>query len=177
MPKRLSIRLRDPFVPDFAVGQRLSAGSLSGVFVKWNHRLKKVVIRCDGDSEERSFHLDQVKGAEVMGSRGNIVVRFPRGDIVFYTHYRGHEVKKVVAQALAKRERWDDYPYLARIIFTTLIGKDDSTTGFGISFGICANSYPIVVVDMEKRQAFLADEELRIDGPIYSYDDWIKHYQ
>lgn len=75
-----------------------------------------------------------------MGERGNICLSYPAdhgsGEVWFYTHWRGDIMQEVVAVALHKgMGRWDDYNYLARIIFTTLVPahEHDITTGFGIS--------------------------------------------
>jgi len=70
-----------------------------------------------------------------MGDRGNIVVK-ERGQppVYLYTHWRGSELKAILRRALAKHWRWDNAPYLARIIFCEMVkGQEDDETGFGIS--------------------------------------------
>lgn len=102
-----------------------------------------------------------------MGDRGNIAVKQRDGaTIYFYTHWRGYAVADAVAEALAKRERWDDDPYLARIIFDTLTDGDRGTTGFGISTDISDNQHPIPEVDCQS-------QTVRYDGTIYSFEAFI----
>lgn len=93
-----------------------------------------------------------------MGDRGNIQLtggpEFPT-PVYFYTHWRGSEMKDIVAKALAKgKGRWNDPSYLARIIFDELRGQDDGVTGFGISAVAQDNEHPILVVDMARQQVY-----------------------
>lgn len=71
-----------------------------------------------------------------MGDRAN--VKFIDGNdapMFFYTHWTGTELPKVVAAALVRgKSRWDDGPYLARIIFSEMIQHDVlDETGYGLS--------------------------------------------
>lgn len=73
-----------------------------------------------------------------MGNRADIYVH--EGDapgVYLYTHRDASSVPHVVQRALISREgrnRWDDAPYLTRIIFDTLTrGQTGQETGFGIS--------------------------------------------
>ena len=85
-----------------------------------------------------------------MGEKGNIVIEDM--DIFFYTHWKGYRTEEIVRKALIKgMDRWDDPPYLARIIFTTLIDGDESTTGYGISREIYDENYPPTIVNIEKQ--------------------------
>ena len=74
----------------------------------------------------------------------------PNKPIVFYQHYDGYNIQHVVADALfAGQDRWNDPPYLARIIFTHMIKQNpyDETLGFGISHNWgCADDQHIVKV-------------------------------
>lgn len=123
-----------------------------------------------------------------MGDRGNIVIRASQNridDVWFYTHWSGYRIEKVAQDALAKKWRWGDTSYLARIVFDELT-KDDqgSETGFGISTHIQDNERSIVVVDDDKQRVFLISEkelkEHRIPenyepkkGNVWSYKDYI----
>lgn len=83
-----------------------------------------------------------------MGDRGNIVVRSGDGDVWFYTHWSGSEIgERAKAGLLAGKGRWDDPPYLARIIFNALQEDDRGETGFGISTRMQDNEHPILVID------------------------------
>ena len=72
-----------------------------------------------------------------MGDRGNIEVKQIGADdsVFLYTHWRGCQIKGILADALAKGGRWSDPSYLTRIIFQEMIGTDDTTTSYGISVG------------------------------------------
>lgn len=93
-----------------------------------------------------------------MGDRGNIKLvgelNFPR-EAYLYTHWGGSDMKQILAEALEKsRSRWDDGSYLARVIFQTLIGKDDGVTGFGLSTEPGDNEHPFLVVDVDANQVW-----------------------
>lgn len=76
-----------------------------------------------------------------MGDRGNICLKGKSvGEVWLYTHWGGTILGDVLCRALARRQRWDDGPYLARIIYSEMLreGVDvrkriDGDTGLGIS--------------------------------------------
>lgn len=84
-----------------------------------------------------------------MGDRGNIKI----GDIYFYTHWGGSEVLKDLKNALIRgKDRWNDEPYLARIIFCEMVqGQEMDNTGFGISTEVLDNEHDIPEVDCENQ--------------------------
>ena len=97
-----------------------------------------------------------------MGDRANIAIVQHPGDksrkpqfLYFYTHWAGTEMPEDLQTALKRgKERWDDEPYLARIIFCALLRgpKDlEETTGLAITTYITDNEYPLLVVDVEKQ--------------------------
>lgn len=89
-----------------------------------------------------------------MGDRGNIAVQENGKRVWFYTHWSGWNMPALVHKAIAKRERWDDPPYLARIVFCALVaGHVDGTTGFGISTEPSDNEYsrPYLIVDCDQQ--------------------------
>ena len=89
-----------------------------------------------------------------MGDRGNIVIR-DRGDVFFYTHWRGSEMKDIVRGALSRHWRWKDGAYLARIVFCELVtGLEHEEHGFGISTYICDNSHPLLIVDVDRQEVY-----------------------
>lgn len=101
-----------------------------------------------------------------MGDRVNIAVQDQGQRVYFYGHWRGYIAPAKVQAALAKRSRWDDPSYLARIVFCEFIkGVEDEESGFGISTRIEDNEHPIIVVNCNtQRVEFEADPER----------DWIK---
>lgn len=71
-----------------------------------------------------------------MGDRANILVKEDDEDsgVWLYTHWHGTELPWILKEALAKKWRWDDAPYLTRIIFSEMTKNDVfAETGFGIS--------------------------------------------
>lgn len=114
-----------------------------------------------------------------MGDRGNIVMEFKNKDrIYFYSHWGGSELPGVVHHALGRRLRWDDPPYLARIIFCSLVkGQESGETGYGISPGICDNEHSLLVVDTENNRIRYHHEGENLDGKPYvefSYESFLK---
>lgn len=89
-----------------------------------------------------------------MGDRGNIVVEFPQQAgveqtpqrIYLYTHWHGYRLGEVLRKSLSRgTSRWDDPPYLARIIFSDMIeGQEQELTGFGISPDLRDNNRPLL---------------------------------
>lgn len=69
-----------------------------------------------------------------MGDRGNIIVKDGESKVFLYTHWTGYRLFKDVAKSLARaKSRWDDGPYLARVLFQDMIGDDRDISGYGIS--------------------------------------------
>ena len=71
-----------------------------------------------------------------MGDRGNLILHYEEGNkIYFYTHWSGSALPKILKKALKRgKDRWNDEPYLSRILFCEMVKDDISgNTGFGIS--------------------------------------------
>jgi hypothetical protein len=97
-----------------------------------------------------------------MGDRANVVLKQKPAEIFLYTHWGGSELPEVVRGALAKRWRWNDDSYLARIIFCELVkGSEAEETGFGIATAPPDNSYPYLVVDCAKQEVRFEEEQTR----------------
>ena len=61
-----------------------------------------------------------------MGDRGTVEIH----GVYLYTHWGASDLIDVVREALAKKWRWDDESYLARIIFDTMLdGSHGTETG------------------------------------------------
>jgi hypothetical protein len=116
-----------------------------------------------------------------MGDRGNIVVLSDhieegkeRQAVYLYTHWGGSEIQLYLKAALSRRKRWDDAPYLARIIFQQMIGNDDGETGFGIQTYLGDNEYSPLVVDTNAQKIWTADEN-NLMTPLHewTFDEFI----
>ncbi len=100
-----------------------------------------------------------------MGDRGNVCVN----GVYLYTHNAGKDIPNRVCTALKHRVRWDDAPYLARIIFEALVDEEHgSETGFGISDGIGDSNNPLVTVNCARQQVSYDT------GEMWSFSDFIR---
>ena len=106
-----------------------------------------------------------------MGDRGNICMLMRDGNrVYFYTHWTGSQLKKILIGALTRgKSRWDDEPYLARIIFSEMIqnnvmGLED----YGISSYKTDNEHPIYYVDIE-------NQEVTVEDVSYAFEDFIEN--
>lgn len=99
-----------------------------------------------------------------MGDRGQVKI----GKVYLYTHWGGSNLKEDVKTALAKRWRWEDDEYLARIIFDVMThGQNGEETGFGIGTSMHGDlNNPLVEVDCDKR-------EVRIEKKKWSFEEFI----
>jgi hypothetical protein len=95
-----------------------------------------------------------------MGDRGNIVIvqhagldGGTTGEIYLYAHWGGSVIARVVQCALLRApDRWDDEPYLGRIIFSELTaGSERDNLSFGLSTYLTDNEHDLVVVDTAKQ--------------------------
>jgi len=97
-----------------------------------------------------------------MGDRANVFI--PRygtkvqdnQGVYLYTHWDGYNLPITVQKALKRQARWDDAPYLARMIFGEMVGNDTGETGYGIDSRIGDNEHKLVVVDCENQRICFA---------------------
>jgi hypothetical protein len=89
-----------------------------------------------------------------MGDRANILVKEDGSDsgLWLYTHWNGSSLPHVLQAALKKKWRWDDTPYLARIIFCEMVKGDvEGETGFGISTRECDGGDRVLEVRVDEQ--------------------------
>lgn len=96
-----------------------------------------------------------------MGDRGNIVIVDDESKrVFFYTHWHGSEILETAHATLARKERWTDAPYLARMVFCELVSSDPKgETGYGISSGVIDNEHPVLVIDSGQQRVWLEDDK------------------
>ena len=94
-----------------------------------------------------------------MGDRGNIVIeQYDSSRIYLYSHWGGSGLPTDLKNALAKKWRWHDEAYLARIIFDEMTkGEQGEETGYGISTTPPDNEHPVLVVNC-------STQTVRVDG-------------
>lgn len=107
-----------------------------------------------------------------MGDRANVYVKdFNEGSGTYlYSHWGGTELPQIVQTVLAKRARWDDNPYLARMIFCEMVKDEvDGETGYGISASVGDGDSRVLVVDPNTQTLW---REGREDHPI-SFESYL----
>ena len=95
-----------------------------------------------------------------MGDRSNIVIQESKGNRIYlYGHWMGTDAIKIVADVLSQRERWNDEPYLTRMLFAkmTEVSPKNSSTGYGISTYLCDTAYPLIVLEPATQTAVLEE--------------------
>lgn len=115
-----------------------------------------------------------------MGDRVNIAVQTDGKRVYFYGHWSGSEAPDKVRNALAKRARWTDPSYLARIVFCEFVkGHESGEIGFGISSDVGDNEYPIIVVDADAQQVRFEDHDRAYIcrgavGKAFSFEEYLQ---
>lgn len=113
-----------------------------------------------------------------MGDRANCIVHQNSFDkdakpVWLYTHWDGHDLLAMVQEALQRRQRWDDEPYLTRIIFDTMSkNQQGEETGFGISTTQPDNEHDFIVVDPGKQEVRLEDQSDHSVKETWSFEDF-----
>lgn len=94
-----------------------------------------------------------------MGDRANVAfLDEDRVPIYFYSHWGGEALPGLVREVLARKQRWDDPTYLARMIFSKMVSDDiDGETGYGISLSMPDNEHRIIVVNCTGQFVGFAD--------------------
>ena len=109
-----------------------------------------------------------------MGDRANICVKEDQNDngVYLYTHWTGTELPATLQTALAKKWRWSDSAYLARIIFDVMTDGDrGSETGYGISTFICDGQDRVLEVDCSAQRVRRNDKSWTFSQYV-ALSDW-----
>jgi hypothetical protein len=99
-----------------------------------------------------------------MGDRGQIEMCFDESPSVFlYTHWRGCELKQILASALHHADgRWHDDEYVTAIIFRGMIAdrNDDDLIWYGIGPDRHGDlNEPLIQVSTEYQKVFIEEEK------------------
>jgi len=103
-----------------------------------------------------------------MGDRANVLMKSDKDGVYLYTHWQGYELPQAVQNALKRKERWDDEPYLTRIVFCEMIkGQESEETGYGISSYLGDGDDRIIYINTKK-------QTVKLLGIVYSFKEYIK---
>jgi len=102
-------------------------------------------------------HQQNLRREEKMGDRGQVLMVDEK--VYLYTHWNATELVETVRRALARKQRWDDPEYLARIIFCEMV-KDDvkGETGFGIGTEGHGDIWRQISIDCESQKVFIKNQ-------------------
>lgn len=103
-----------------------------------------------------------------MGDRGQVEIVFPgdQGSIYLYSHWGGHGLPSRLSAALNQsRSRWDDEPYLARILISRIVTDHNDLIGHGIAPYSMESEYPDLTVRLENKFVYVA-------GQAFSFEDF-----
>lgn len=96
-----------------------------------------------------------------MGDRGQVCIQDEK--VYLYTHWDASNLVNMVRRALARKCRWDDPEYLARIIFCEMIkGNEEGETGFGISSTKHGDIWRLININCEEQQIVLKDYDREV---------------
>lgn len=112
-----------------------------------------------------------------MGARAQVKIKTsPKKSVYLYTHWGAESLEQDVARALAKRWRWSDSGYLARIIFEEMVGdKKGTETGFGIDTEQHGDIEKLIKINTEKETIKSIDIWRRTEVS-YTFEEFIERF-
>ena len=117
-----------------------------------------------------------------MGDRSNVIIIHDAAKTkrtYLYCHWEGTDAFIKVRNALARRARWTDSAYLARIVFCALVkGREHEETGFGISPSPTNSDHELCVIDVPNQRVSFHDygdnNGLNRPNRSYSFEQFVK---
>lgn len=114
-----------------------------------------------------------------MGDRSQVHIE--DSDVWLYTHWGGTGLPQVVQDALGRGERWNDYEYLTRIIFSEMVrGSLDSATGYGIGSAQHGDVYRVIHIDCDAGEVVVENgvaawhDEGDVTRDRYTFDEFVE---
>ena len=98
-----------------------------------------------------------------MGDRAQVHIKDEK--VWLYTHWGRLSLVEDVKRALAKRLRWNDPEYLARIIFEEMVGDQTGTeTGFGIGCAQHGDVFDYIEINCENQTVSIVETKREMGG-------------
>lgn len=110
-----------------------------------------------------------------MGDRAQVRITEGDKEAYLYTHWRGNDLPEIIRQGLiVGRGRWDDPPYLTRILFCKMIEgeRPNMETGFGISPNEQDSEYAPFVINTREQTVIIGDNVLALAEYIKEPKTW-----
>lgn len=108
-----------------------------------------------------------------MGDRGQVYIEDEK--VYLYTHWEAKKLPKIVGNALARKQRWDDPEYLARIIFNEMTKNDiKGELGFGIGTIKHEDIWRLITVNCEN-QIVRVDDNNKL-GQENTFQKFVTHW-
>lgn len=83
--------------------------------------------------------------------------------VYLYSHWLSGKIEQIVKNALAKRWRWNDPEYLARIIFDEmLLSRSCEETGFGIGTSMHGDLDNLIKISCKAQTVSVCDNEGKV---------------
>ncbi len=80
----------------------------------------------------------------------------PEHRIYIYQHSDGYLAEATLRGAINdSRNRWDDEPYMNRMLIDNIIQDHEGETGYGISCEFQDSMYPVLVVDHRRKGVYI----------------------
>ena len=115
-----------------------------------------------------------------MGCRGTIEIwqnaaaptEYER-PVVLYTHWGAKRMLGNLITTLKKKERWNDPPYLSRMIFCEMMGDyTHATTGYGILTDNVPDTEEELLVDIDRQE--VVRKRLGHDNQRFTFNELIE---
>tara|TARA_Y100000310_G_scaffold329677_1_gene399967 strand:- start:1566 stop:1934 length:369 start_codon:yes stop_codon:yes gene_type:complete len=117
-----------------------------------------------------------------MGCRGTIEIwengaapKDKESPVVLYTHWGANDMLSNLKTVLKRKERWNDPPYLSRMIFCQMIkGEERDSTGYGIMTNNICDAEKEIVVDCDRQEIIVKGKESNMT---YTFSEFVDYHQ
>lgn len=112
---------------------------------------------------------------------GQIEVKSQFGSVFLYSHENGDDLLNAVWKVLSKKIRWDDADYLTRMIFCTMVPKEewDNEKGYGIGPIEYYTASLLISVNTVKQTIYISKYDMinnKFNNTTFNFDDFVNDY-